>query len=173
MVHALQDREHDLIARGLEIIGDLDSGYAFVAVMEGTAMVAGMAYMQGVPLDQLGDLGPMLRAGYEENNAGMEVFSRAPVYLQERLIGPYVDGATLVHAYLRRRPESTMATLFEELPAGWLNRRSTSKSTRRMTFPPSSIFPESRSCGLRFGDRCTPTASASSRSGLSAKINRR
>ncbi len=117
LVHALQDREHDLIARGLEIIGDLDSGYAFVAVMEGTAMVAGMAYMQGVPLDQLGDLGPMLRAGYEENNAGMEVFSRAPVYLQERLIGPYVDGATLVHAYLRSRPESTMATLFEELPA--------------------------------------------------------
>ena len=117
LTHALQDREHDLVAAGLEIIRDLDAGYALVAVIEGTAMVAGMAYMQGVSPRVMGDVGPLLRAGYETGNAGMEVFSMAPVYLQERLIGPYVDGATLVHAYLLNRPDSTMASLFRHPPA--------------------------------------------------------
>jgi hypothetical protein len=117
LVHGLQDREYDLVARGLEVIRNLDAGYPFVSVMEGTAMVAGMAYMQGADPVALGDLGPVLRAGYEANNAEMDVLSRSPVYLRERLIGPYVDGATLVYHYLLRNPGTSMGSLFENLPA--------------------------------------------------------
>jgi hypothetical protein len=116
LAHALQDRSLDLVERFKAAQGDLDAGFGFVAVMEGTAMVAGMAYAQDATPSQLGDIGPFLRKGYMSGNAQMPAFARSPVYVQEVMIGPYVEGSTFVHEYLADNPEATMASLFDRLP---------------------------------------------------------
>ena len=116
LTHALQDRKVDLVARGLEVLEDLDAGYGFVAVVEGTAMVVGMAHMQNVALDEMSELAAVLRAGFEAQYSGDSTLADAPPYLRERLIGPYVDGSAFVQMFLNRNPGRPLASLFDDLP---------------------------------------------------------
>jgi len=117
LAHALQDRVTDLVEISDAVHDDADAEYGFRAVMEGTAMVVGMAVAQDAGLDELGDVGAMLRASFRQFNATMGTLAASPLYVQEFLLGPYVDGSVLVQAYLADHPDATMADLFAEPPA--------------------------------------------------------
>jgi hypothetical protein len=47
----------------------------------------------------------------------LPAFAEAPTYVREILLSPYIEGARFVQWYLRQHPESSMADIFDDLPA--------------------------------------------------------
>jgi hypothetical protein len=118
LAHALQDRAIDLLSMEKADRDDSDAGFAHASVMEGMASVAMLCAIQGMQQDKLPDLGKMMRMSMSmmKSNPLMQVFSAAPRYMQESLIGPYADGASFVQAFLKENPGSKSGELLGALP---------------------------------------------------------
>lgn len=110
LVHALQDQHEDLGALMDGARGN-DRQLAAQAAIEGHATVIMFEVLleqqTGSPVDitTLPDLRSHLRPMIEAGNADFPVFRAAPRIVRETLLFPYLDGAALVQALWRERPD--------------------------------------------------------------------
>ena len=102
LVHALQDQYMNLDS--LENLrGDDDRSLAASAVIEGQATLVPLEAQGLSALDMPGSW-DRIRDAIRENQSSMPVMARAPEFLQESLIFPYLSGAEFVRRFQRERP---------------------------------------------------------------------
>ncbi len=105
LVHALQDQYFPLDSLQKEH-GDNDRQSAFQAVIEGEAVFEQMSAMLGGA-----DFTMALPGGWDrvrqiirEGQTSMPVFAKAPMFIQESLLFPYLSGAEFIHQFKGKRP---------------------------------------------------------------------
>ena len=99
LVHALQDQYVDLDSIK-KLHGNSDRALAAAAVIEGQATYEQLSMMTG------GSFNPAALGGWEavrdqirQSSAQMPVFSRAPTYIQETVLFPYLSGAEFARRF--------------------------------------------------------------------------
>jgi len=118
LVHALQDAEIPLETYLEHRPGrGGDELLARQALLEGEAvglMLDVMLRAQGTNLAALADLS-QLRSLMAATSAG-QVFDRAPRFLRDLLLFPYIEGLRFVHELRRRGPWSAMTAMYRDPP---------------------------------------------------------
>jgi hypothetical protein len=118
--HALQDQHFDLKRFATPIKDDGDRQLARAALVEGdgtAVMLEFQAQAMGLPLDQLPDL--IAQIGKQMLQGGMgntPQFDKAPPFLKETLIFPYLGGLTFVAHLHRGAPWSKVDAVFKNPP---------------------------------------------------------
>jgi hypothetical protein len=118
--HALQDQHFDLKRFATPIKDDGDRQLARAALVEGdgtAVMLEFQAQAMGLPLDQLPDL--IAQIGKQMLQGGMgntPQFDKAPAFLKETLIFPYLGGLTFVAHLHRGAPWSKVDAVFKNPP---------------------------------------------------------
>lgn len=120
VTHALQDQHFDLTAWLGEFGPTEDGALARVAVAEGDAMAAMLAFMlapTGASIEQLPDPADLLAGNSSAIAQAYPAFDQAPKALQRLLLFPYVEGASFVIAALREGGWGSVDTLYRDPPA--------------------------------------------------------
>jgi hypothetical protein len=120
VTHALQDQHFDLAAWLGELGPTEDGALARVAVAEGDAMAAMLAYMlapTGASIDRLPDPADLLAGNSSAIAQAYPAFDQAPEALQRLLLFPYVEGASFVIAALREGGWGSVDALYHDPPA--------------------------------------------------------
>lgn len=115
LVHALQDQYINLDSIQ-SLHGDADRSAAAQAVIEGQAVYEQLRIATNNDWSVIPGGWDGIRESVRKNSAQMPLFSRAPLYIQETLIFPYLSGADFVKRFqeaspgkqpFARMPEST------------------------------------------------------------------
>jgi hypothetical protein len=120
--HALQDQYYDLKRFSTPIKDNGDRQLAQAALVEGdgtVVMLEFQAQAMGLPVDQLPDLVTTLGRQLIEGGGMADrapLFARAPLFLKQTLIFPYLNGLTFVAALRRGRPWSEMDKVWKRPP---------------------------------------------------------
>jgi hypothetical protein len=121
LTHALQD-QHFGIGKILDEdvkAGNDDRALAHQALFEGDAMAVMLEDMLqpfGKSLDALGDLGPVMRLQLSQMDDQFEVFGKAPMYLKETLLFPYLYGVSFVQTVLKSSSWPAVNKVYADLP---------------------------------------------------------
>jgi hypothetical protein len=116
LAHALDDQHFDLLSLPVEERYDQDRAGAAMAVVEGDATWVMMQFMfgslgfEGDAAEGLDDLGGMLKT------SGLSMGEGVPRYLQENLMGAYLDGLTFVKKVRARGGAAAVDALFRKPP---------------------------------------------------------
>lgn len=118
--HALQDQHFDLKKFATPIKDDGDRQLGHSALVEGDAtavMLEFQAQSMGLPPDQLGELiaqmGKQLLSGSFGNTPQ---FDKAPAFVRETLMFPYLTGLLFVESVRRTQPWSKVDDIFKSPP---------------------------------------------------------
>lgn len=118
--HALQDQHFDLkrFAEPIKDNGDLQLARSALVEGDGTAvMLEFQAQSMGMPpqavADMVGQIGKQMIQG---GMAQAPLFDKAPAFLKETLIFPYLNGLTFVEALHRQQPWSKIDAVFKDPP---------------------------------------------------------
>ncbi len=117
LVHALQDRQISVDAFLTPVQGEGDRVLARQALIEGEAvgvMLDVMLSASGADLASLPDVNA-IRGQIVAGSLG-PVIQRAPAFLRDLLLFPYVEGLRFVHAWRKRNPWSAAASLYRDPP---------------------------------------------------------
>lgn len=117
LVHALQDTMTPLDQFLTPSPGRGDHVLARQALIEGEAMgvmIETMLQTQGLDFAALPDTNSL--GGVIAGSAGGPVIARAPRFLRELLLFPYVEGLSFVHAFRKLRPWAAIGELYRDPP---------------------------------------------------------
>lgn len=117
LVHALQDREIPLDSFVAPDPGHGDRLLARQALMEGEAVALSFDLMlkpQGMDISQLADLS--MAQGQIVTSAGGPVIAKAPKFLRDLLLFPYVEGLGFAYQFRKRYPWSDMSRIYRDPP---------------------------------------------------------
>lgn len=118
--HALQDQHFDLkrFAQPLKEDGDRQLGRAALVEGDGTAvMLEFQAQAMGLPLDQLPVLVAQIGKQMIEGGMGSTPkFDKAPAFLKETLIFPYLAGLKFVEHFRNGQPWAKIDDIFKNPP---------------------------------------------------------
>ena len=117
LVHAQQDRALSLDAFIAPDPGHGDRLLARQALIEGEAVALSFDLMlkpQGMDIAQLPDLS--MAQGLIVTSAGGPVIGKAPKFLRDLLLFPYVEGMGFAYQFRKRRPWSAMSALYRDPP---------------------------------------------------------
>jgi hypothetical protein len=117
LVHALQDRELSIDAFIAPDPGHGDRLLARQALVEGEAVALTFDLLlkpQSTDLSRLPDLA--MTQGLIAASAGGPVIAKAPKFVRDLLLFPYVEGLGFVYQLRKRQPWSAMATLYRDPP---------------------------------------------------------
>jgi hypothetical protein len=117
LVHALQDRELPLDTFIAPDPGHGDRLLARQALIEGEAVALSFDLMrkpQGMDISGLSDLS--MAQGLIVSSAGGPVTSKAPRFLRDLLLFPYVEGLGFVYQFRKRHPWSDMSAVYRDPP---------------------------------------------------------
>lgn len=118
--HALQDQHFDLkrFAEPIKDDGDRQLAHSALVEGDGTAlMLEFQAQSMGLPVDQLPDL--VAQIGKQMLQGGMgstPLFDKAPAFLKETLIFPYLGGLGFVEALRKTSPWPKVDAVFKAPP---------------------------------------------------------
>jgi hypothetical protein len=118
--HALQDQHFDLKRFAEPIKDDGDRQLAHSALVEGdgtAVMLEFQAQSMGLPVDQLPDL--VAQIGKQMLQGGMgstPLFDKAPAFLKETLIFPYLGGLGFIESLRKTSPWSKVDEVFKSPP---------------------------------------------------------
>jgi len=117
LVHALQDRELPLDSFIAPDPGHGDRLLARQALIEGEAVALGFDQMlkpQGMDISGLSDL--TMAQGLILSSAGGPVLTKAPKFLRDLLLFPYVEGLGFVYQFRKGHPWSDMSAVYRDPP---------------------------------------------------------
>jgi hypothetical protein len=117
LVHALQDRELPLDNFIAPDPGHGDRLLARQALIEGEAVALSFDLMlkpQGLDLTRLPDLS--MAQGQIVQSAGGPVIGKAPKFLRDLLLFPYVEGLGFAYQFRKRFPWSDMSAVYRDPP---------------------------------------------------------
>src|SRR6266508_5890811 len=117
LVHALQDRELPLDNFISPDPGHGDRLLARQALIEGEAVALSFDLMlkpQGTDISRLPDLS--MAQGLILTSAGGPVIGKAPRFLREVLLFPYVEGLGFVYQFRKRHPWSAISDVYRDPP---------------------------------------------------------
>lgn len=106
MVHALQDQSFDIEAWADAAKPNDDAELARHSVLEGAAIVGMLDFMlreQKMRAKDLPDLQPFIRAGMLSELEKNPELKRAPGYIRDTLLFPYLEGTSFAQRVLRER----------------------------------------------------------------------
>lgn len=141
LTHALEDQHFQIEAWAKAARPDDDAELARESVLEGSAMMAMVQYLlagTGRSLDDLPDIDPSMLIGDMTETPELK---KAPAFLKDALIFPYIDGMRFSAAALKPTGWSGISAVFARPPASTqqimhpeLYR--SAKATPRITLPP-------------------------------------
>ena len=117
LVHALQDREVPLDSFVAPDPGHGDRLLARQALIEGAAVALSFDLMlkpQGMDISLLADLS--MAQGQIATSAGGPVIAKAPKFLRDLLLFPYVEGLGFAYQFRKRHPWSDMSRVYRDPP---------------------------------------------------------
>jgi hypothetical protein len=117
LVHALQDRELPLDSFIAPDPGHGDRMLARQALVEGEAVALSFDLMlkpQGLDISRLPDLS--MAQGQIVQSAGGPVIAKAPKFLRDLLLFPYVEGLGFAYQFRKRFPWSDMSAVYRDPP---------------------------------------------------------
>jgi hypothetical protein len=118
--HSLQDQHFDLkrFASPIKDNGDMQLAHSALVEGDGTAvMLEFQAQAMGLPTDQLPEL--VAQVGRQMVQGGGQttpLFDRAPQFLKETLIFPYLSGLLFIESMRRKQPWSDVDTVWKSPP---------------------------------------------------------
>ena len=118
LVHALQDRELPLDNFIAPDPGHGDRLLARQALIEGEAVALSFDLMlkpQGMDFSGLPDLS--MAQGLIASSAGGPVTGKAPKFLRDLLLFPYIEGLGFVYQFRKRHPWSNMSAVYRDPPS--------------------------------------------------------
>jgi hypothetical protein len=116
LTHALEDQHFQIEGWAKAARPNDDSELARESVLEGSAMVAMVEYLlqgSGRSLQDLPDIDPAMLIG---DMADTPLLKKAPPFLKDALIFPYLDGLTFSAAVLKPRGWEALAGIFSKPP---------------------------------------------------------
>ena len=119
LTHALQDQYFDLETWLKEVRSNDDALLARTAVAEGSATAVMLQYLlgpEGKKVGELPDADQLVRAAMLSELDTASVFGRAPRYLRESLLFPYLDGVAFTQRFLAKNGWKTFDTVFKNPP---------------------------------------------------------
>ena len=120
LVHALQDQSGGISALQAQVRHDDDAALALMALLEGTATLAMLAYMTDAPVEQVAaipGIAAMMRTAARQSQGQAAVFARAPAFLQAAMLFPYLEGTDFVCRLMETRTFAQTLRLVEHPPA--------------------------------------------------------
>jgi uncharacterized protein DUF955 len=117
LVHVLQDRDISIDSFVAPDPGHGDRLLARQALIEGEAVALSFDLMlkpQGTDMSRLADLS--MAQGQIVTSAGGPVIAKAPKFLRDLLLFPYVEGLGFVYQFRKRQPWSDMRQLYRDPP---------------------------------------------------------
>jgi len=118
--HALQDQHFDLKRFAQPIKDDGDQQLAHSALVEGdgtAVMLEFQAQAMGLPIDQLPELVAQVGKQMLQGSLGQTpLFDKAPAFLRETLIFPYLGGLGFVESMRKTQPWSKIDEVFKAPP---------------------------------------------------------
>jgi len=117
LVHALQDRELPIDTFIGPDPGQGDRLLARQALLEGEAVALTFDLMlkpQGMDISRLPDLS--MTQGLITTSAGGPVIDKAPKFVRDLLLFPYVEGLGFIYRFRKRQPWSGMSALYKDPP---------------------------------------------------------
>jgi hypothetical protein len=117
LVHALQDRELPLEQFLTPVPGKGDQLLARQALVEGEAVALSLEFLlqaQGLELARIPSLSGLQQLA-TTLSAG-PVYARAPKFLQDLLLFPYVQGLVFIHQFKLRHPWAALSQLYRDPP---------------------------------------------------------
>jgi hypothetical protein len=119
--HALQDQSFDLDKFSKAVQDDGDASLARQALVEGDGVALMIEFMfqeMGVKVDPwVDDTISKTMASQATGASGMETFAKAPLFLRESLMFPYLQGLNLVAFTRRHHPWARVDEMFKTPPA--------------------------------------------------------
>jgi hypothetical protein len=116
LTHALEDQHFQIEGWAKAARPNDDSELARESVLEGSAMVAMVEYLlqgSGRSLQDLPDIDPAMLIG---DMAETPLLKKAPTFLKDALVFPYIDGLTFSAAILRPTGWQALAGIFTKPP---------------------------------------------------------
>lgn len=117
LVHALQDRELPIDAFISPEPGHGDRLLARQALVEGEAVALTFDLMlkaQATDISRLPDL--TMTKGLITTSAGGPVIDKAPKFVRDLLLFPYVEGLGFIYQFRKRRPWAAMSAIYSDPP---------------------------------------------------------
>jgi hypothetical protein len=117
LTHALEDQHYQIEGWAKAARPNDDGELAREAVLEGSAMAAMVDYLlqaSGRSLQDLPDINPAMLIG---DMADTPMLKKAPPFLKDSLIFPYLDGLTFSAAVLKSTGWQGLSQLFQKPPA--------------------------------------------------------
>jgi len=117
LVHALQDRELPLDNFVAPDPGHGDRVLARQALIEGEAVALSFDLMlkpQGMDISGLSDLS--MAQGLVVSSAGGPIAGKAPKFLRDTLLFPYVEGLAFAYQFRKRHPWPDMSAVYRDPP---------------------------------------------------------
>lgn len=117
LVHALQDRELPIDSFITPDPGQGDRLLARQALIEGEAVALSFDLLlkpQGIDISRLPDLSTT--QGLIAENSGGPVIGKAPKFVRDLLLFPYIEGLGFVYQFRKRQPWSSMSAIYRDPP---------------------------------------------------------
>jgi hypothetical protein len=117
LVHALQDRELPIDSFITPDPGQGDRLLARQALIEGEAVALSFDLLlkpQGIDISRLPDLSTT--QGLMAENSGGPVIGKAPKFVRDLLLFPYIEGLGFVYQFRKRQPWSNMSVIYRDPP---------------------------------------------------------
>ena len=117
LVHALQDRELPIDTFIAPDPGHGDRLLTRQALIEGEAVALTFDLLlrpQGTDISRLPDLS--MTQGLITTSAGGPVIDKAPKFVRDLLLFPYVEGLGFIYQFRRRQPWAAMSTIYKDPP---------------------------------------------------------
>ncbi len=117
LVHALQDRELPIDAFIAPDPGHGDRLLTRQALIEGEAVALTFDLLlkpQGTDISRLPDLS--MTQGLIATSAGGPVIDKAPKFVRDLLLFPYVEGLGFIYQFRRRQPWAAMSAIYKDPP---------------------------------------------------------
>jgi hypothetical protein len=117
LVHALQDRELPIDSFIAPDPGQGDRLLARQALIEGEAVALSFDLLlkpQGIDISRLPDLSTT--QGLIATSSGGPVIGKAPKFVRDLLLFPYIEGLGFVYQFRKRQPWSSMSAIYRDPP---------------------------------------------------------
>ncbi|HZE35121.1 MAG TPA: ImmA/IrrE family metallo-endopeptidase [Candidatus Eisenbacteria bacterium] len=117
LVHALQDRELSIDAFIAPDPGHGDRLLTRQALIEGEAVALTFDLLlkpQGTDISRLPDLS--MTQGLVATSAGGPVIDKAPKFVRDLLLFPYVEGLGFIYQFRKRQPWAAMSAIYKDPP---------------------------------------------------------
>jgi len=117
LVHALQDRELPIDSFIAPDRGQGDRLLARQALIEGEAVALTFDLLlkpQGIDISRLPDLSTT--QGLIASNSGGPVIAKAPKFVRDLLLFPYIEGLGFIYQVRKRQPWSSMSVIYRDPP---------------------------------------------------------